>query len=77
MMGTHAHAKRLGQASQVRELALKSHDVLRGQREFMYPLIALNSEAMTKRARHTLSQRVIAGTMDVQPPFVPDPETKS
>ena len=73
---SHVQAQRLGQMSQVRSFALKHHDVLRGSRNFKFPLIALNSGSMTKRARHVLSQRVIAGTMNVQPPFVPDPETQ-
>ena len=73
---SHVQAQRLGQVSQVRSFALKHHDVLRGSRNFKFPLIALNSGSMTKRARHILSQRVIAGTMNVQPPFVPDPETQ-
>jgi hypothetical protein len=73
---SHAHAQRLWHMSQVRSFALKHHDVLHGVRTFKFPLIALNSGSMTKRARHILSQRVIAGTMNVQPPFVPDPETQ-
>lgn len=67
-----SQATRLGRTSAVRDFALKHRDILCGSRNLMYPLIALNSGSMTKRARHILSQRTVAGTMDVQPPFVPD-----
>lgn len=53
-------------------VALMHKQNLTGKRDFKYPLIALKSEGLTRTARHTLSQRVIAGTMHVHSPFEPD-----
>jgi hypothetical protein len=48
-------------------------DLLRGVRGFKYPYIALTSENLAKPWRHILSQKVIAGTMTVHPPYVRKP----
>ena len=70
----HATACRFGREQRDREHALAHHDVLHGVRIMKYPFLALSSATHTKRARHILSQKVIAGTMKVHPPYVSDPK---
>lgn len=70
----HAAACRFGREQRGREHALAHHDKLHGVRIMKYPFMALASATHTKRARHILSQKVIAGTMKVHPPYVSDPK---
>jgi hypothetical protein len=71
----HATARRFGRELRERDHALAHHDLLHGVRIIKYPFMALASATLTKRARHILSQKVIAGTMKVHPPYVSDPES--
>jgi len=71
----HATACRFGRQQRYRDHALAHHDVLHGVRIMKYPFMALASATHTKRARHILSQKVIAGTMKVHPPYVSDPKS--
>ena len=70
----HSTACRFGREQRERDHALAHHDVLHGVRVMKYPFMALTSATLTKRARHILSQKVIAGTMKVHPPYVSDPK---
>ena len=45
--------------------------VLNGPRRKRYPLIALNTQRSMGTARHILSQRVIAGSLVINPPYKP------
>lgn len=47
--------------------------LLHGERSFGWPLMALRTRCDMGQVRHALSQRVVAGTMTVFPPFVPKP----
>jgi hypothetical protein len=71
----HRAACRFGQVQRDRDHALAHRDVLHGVRIMKYPFMALASATHTKRARHVLSQKVIAGTMKVHPPYVSDPKS--
>lgn len=71
----HATACRFGREQRDRNHALAHRDVLHGVRVMKYPFMALTSASHTKRARHVLSQKVIAGTMKVHPPYVSDPKS--
>ena len=71
----HTVACRFGREQRSREHALAHNDVLHGVRIMKYPFMALTSATHTKRARHILSQKVIAGTMKVHPPYVSDPKS--
>ena len=71
----HAAACRFGREQRDRAHALAHHDLLHGARIMKYPFMALASATHTKRARHILSQKVIAGTMKVHPPYVFDPKS--
>ena len=70
----HTTACRFGREQRMRDHALAHHDVLHGVHIMKYPFMALASATLTKRARHILSQKVIAGTMKVHPPYVSDPK---
>jgi hypothetical protein len=50
----------------------QTSSVLCGQRVRRYPFIALTTQRSMGPYRHILSQMVVAGTMTVQPPFIPD-----
>ena len=45
--------------------------ILNGPRRKRYPLIALTTQRSMGPARHTLSQRVVAGTFFINPPYKP------
>jgi hypothetical protein len=59
----------------MRDHALAHRDVLHGVRVMKYPFLTLAAANKTKIARHVLSQKVIAGTMKVHPPYVFDPKS--
>ena len=46
--------------------------VLNGARSIRYPFLALTTRRSMGPARHVLSQKVVAGTMTVHPPYQPD-----
>ena len=51
--------------------ALGAHlhsDLLHGERDFQWPLMALRTTQDLGNCRHALSQMVVAGTMSVHPP---------
>jgi hypothetical protein len=75
MTSGHATACRFGRELRTRNHALAHQDVLHGVRVIKFPFMALASATDTKRARHILSQKVIAGTMKVHPPYVSDSES--
>jgi hypothetical protein len=50
----------------------QTSSVLCGQRVRRYPFICLTTQRSMGPYRHILSQMVVAGTMTVQPPFIPD-----
>lgn len=52
---------------------LQRSGLLHGERQFGWPLMALRTQFEMGKVRHALSQRVVAGTMTVFPPFVPKP----
>ena len=45
--------------------------ILNGPRRKRYPLIALTTQRSMGTARHILSQRVIAGSLVINPPYKP------
>ena len=45
--------------------------ILNGIRRKRYPLIALNTQRSMGPARHILSQKIVAGTFSVDPPYKP------
>lgn len=45
--------------------------VLHGLHVIRFPFMALNAERQLKYKRHVLAQRVIAGTMTIEPIFDP------
>ena len=45
-------------------------DLLRGKRAIRYPLISLTTQREMGPYRHVLSQKVVAGTMAIHPPYV-------
>ena len=75
MTSGHATARLFGREMRTRNHALAHKDVLHGVRIIKFPFMALASATHTKRARHVLSQKVIAGTMKVHPPYVSDSES--
>ena len=51
--------------------------ILNGPRTKRYPLIALTTQRSMGPSRHILSQRVVAGTMVVSPPYQPSQTTQN
>ena len=47
----------------------QTQTILNGYRAKRYPLMALNTQRSMGPYRHILSQRVVAGTMTVHPPY--------
>lgn len=67
----HQDATRLSEAAQ--QLTSAAHtSLLHGQRAFGWPTLALRTSFTLGPVRHALSQMVVAGTMTVFPPFVPN-----
>ena len=69
---TTAFKPRYSALSTKRSAFIPSVDsVLNGPRRKRYPLIALNTQRSMGAARHILSQRVIAGSLVINPPYKP------
>lgn len=47
--------------------------LLHGDRDFGWPMLALRTSFAMGAVRHALSQRVVAGTMTILPPFLRPP----
>ena len=58
-------------ASMRSEFCPKTNSILNGLRQKRYPLIALNTQRSMGPARHILSQKIVAGTFSVDPPYKP------
>lgn len=49
----------------------REHDrLLHGDRDFGWPMLALRTRFAMGPVRHALTQRVVAGTMTIFPPFL-------
>lgn len=55
------------------QLTGRAHSsLLHGERNFGWPTLALRTSFTLGPVRHALSQMVVAGTMTIFPPFVPN-----
>lgn len=68
----HAHVARF-QAVATGPTARHHQNLLIGERQFGWPLMALRTKSELGPCRHALSQMVVAGTMTVFPPFMSKP----
>lgn len=65
----HTKAARL-QAPATGKATHFHQDILLGERNFGWPLMALRTQTSIGPCRHAISQMVVAGTMTVFPPFM-------
>lgn len=65
----HVRAARFKAASEGRTPNFHQ-DILLGERNFGWPLMALRTQSNLGPCRHALSQMVVAGTLTVLPPFM-------
>ena len=68
LAGAHAPAGRLLRRAEAWQDWARARQFT-GERQFGWPLLALNAKRELGRVRHALSQRVVAGTMIVTPPI--------
>jgi hypothetical protein len=68
----HKSSGQLSSLTKKDKIVPVTSSLLCGIRGMRYPFLSLSSRRLTKSCRHVLSQMVVAGTMTVQPPFIPD-----